>query len=784
MHLKKFQEDTIEKLRKAFLNLWILDKKRLPLVLKAPTWSWKTIMTAEFIRQLVNDPQFQEKKAYVWITFSEELYSQSKKKLFQYYRWAGEINLLDLNDLSKKRMKENNVFFINWQKVKATNKAARKLRKDTEHSVWDKWIFDEFIINTQKDWIELILIIDEAHTQVWTSLADEIVDLINPKIIFKITATPKSEDIAEAIEHDSLINVKQDDVIKEWLIKEKIITQTKEDIEAIKEKEVDQDKFMIELAYNKREELKNYYESLDLDINPLVLIQIPNDDKKEDEALNKSKLDFIKSYLIERWVKEHQVAIWLSEKKENLELIERNNSPINFLIFKQAAATWWDCPRAWVLVMYREIKNPSFHIQTVGRILRMPLWFHFDIPELNKWYLYTNYNRNDVIKDFDKVLWNNKPAIYQSKLKDKVEQLNLQSIYLGRTDYNDLSPSFENNLFETLNNYFDIKEDLMVNMAENFEKLWEKWVDINADKITNSMIADVEITHFDHFLEDLKHNWVDINTSISLWDLERLYDLTIYNFVSWQQIESRKYAPARSWKAFRNSINTWFLELITPDRPKFKALIINDFQKENSVLRNICWQALENYKPIRLSEVHEKENRAEETIPLKVPRKENFYTDDYELFKDFEVTKSALNPFYLKQKYNWRENEVLFIKFLEESKNIEWWYKNGDSWREFFAIKYYDNFKLTDSLFYPDWIAKLKDWRILIVDTKDWNTATSNDTKDKSEALYKWIKNHDKLNIIWWIVVNIWWIWMINNKEKYNVDWNYSEFIELAWLII
>jgi len=55
----------------------------------------------------------------------------------------------------------------------------------------------------------------------------------------------------------------------------------------------------------------------------------------------------------------------LSEKKENLELVEKNNSPINFLIFKQAAATGWDCPRASILVMFREIKNPSFHIQTV-----------------------------------------------------------------------------------------------------------------------------------------------------------------------------------------------------------------------------------------------------------------------------------------------------------------------------------------------------------------------------------------------------------------------------------
>jgi len=780
MQLKKFQEETIEKLRKSFLNLWQENKRKLPLVLKAPTWSWKTIMTAEFLRQLVNDPQFQEKKAYVWITFSEELYSQSKKKLFSYYDWASEINLLDLNDLFKKRMKENNVFFINWQKVKATNKDGRKLRKETEHSIWDKWVFDEFILNTRKDWIELVLIIDEAHTQVWTWLADEIVDLINPKIIFKITATPKTEDIAEAIEYDSLVNVKQDEVIEEWLIKEKIITQTKEDIEKIKDSEVDQDKFMIELAFNKREELKADYEKMDLDINPLVLIQLPNDDKAEKDALNsESKLDFVKSYLKQKWVKEHEVAIWLSEKKENLELVEKNNSPINFLIFKQAAATGWDCPRASILVMFREIKNPSFHIQTVWRILRMPLGYNFEIPELNKWYLYTNYNRNDVIKDFDKVLWNNKPAIYKSELKDNVEQITLESTFLWRTDYNDLSPSFENMLFKTLNDYFWIDENTMTDFFKNTEKLENKWVDTNATKITNSMIADVEITHFDHFIEDLKNNWIDINASISIWDLERLYDLTIYNFVSWQQIESRKYAPARSWKAFRNSINSWFLELIEPDRTKFKALIINDFQKENSVLRNICGLALEKYKSIRLAEVKQKEQRAEETINLQVPRMQNFYTDDYELFSDFEVNKSALKPFYLKANYNWRINEVSFIKFLEENENINWWYKNWDSGREYFAIKYHDeNWK--ENLFYPDWIVKLSNWKVLIVDTKSWNTAEW--AKYRAEGLQKWIKTQ-KIDIIWWIVINVWWEWKINNREVYNFDDNYSEFVNLWELI-
>jgi type III restriction enzyme len=58
---------------------------------------------------------------------------------------------------------------------------------------------------------------------------------------------------------------------------------------------------------------------------------------------------------------------------------------VSFLLFKQAAATGWDCPRASVLVMFREIKNPTFAIQTVGRILRMPFGTHFAKPEVKPW---------------------------------------------------------------------------------------------------------------------------------------------------------------------------------------------------------------------------------------------------------------------------------------------------------------------------------------------------------------------------------------------------------------
>ena len=75
--LKEFQKDAISKLRNQFLNLWKTKKNKLDLIFKSPTGSGKTIMIAQFLKDLTIDPQFDVDKAYIWISFSEEYYEQS-----------------------------------------------------------------------------------------------------------------------------------------------------------------------------------------------------------------------------------------------------------------------------------------------------------------------------------------------------------------------------------------------------------------------------------------------------------------------------------------------------------------------------------------------------------------------------------------------------------------------------------------------------------------------------------------------------------------------------------
>lgn len=95
------------------------------------------------------------------------------------------------------------------------------------------------------------------------------------------------------------------------------------------------------------------------------------------------------------------------------------------------------------------------------------------------------------------------------------------------------------------------------------------------------------------------------------------------------------------------------------------------------------------------------------------------FTDDYETI---EQKRCLLDPFYIKKDYNGRENEEKFIKYIDSSGKVEWWFKSRDEGQNYFALKYFNTTDKLDKLFYPDWIIKLADGRIGIFDTKSGMT--------------------------------------------------------------
>jgi hypothetical protein len=75
--------------------------------------------------------------------------------------------------------------------------------------------------------------------------------------------------------------------------------------------------------------------------------------------------------------------------------------------------------------------------------------------------------------------------------------------------------------------------------------------------------------------------------------------------------------------------------------------------------------------------------------------------------------------------------------------DVEWWFKNGDSGREHFAVAY--RHKKGWLLFYPDFIIKWKDGILGVYETKSPGD-TDPKTADKAPALAKWFTDHGPVN--------------------------------------
>ena len=152
--------------------------------------------------------------------------------------------------------------------------------------------------------------------------------------------------------------------------------------------------------------------------------------------------------------KNNRLAVWLSNEKTNLDDIEKQDSMVDVLLFKQAISLGWDCPRAAVLLIFREIQQETFTIQTVGRILRMPEQKHYPDAALNYGYVYTDLSKDQIVivqDDMDYIVQNKAIRVQHYK------SVGLTSYYINtRLNRNRLGSKFRKCLYEAAEEFFDV----------------------------------------------------------------------------------------------------------------------------------------------------------------------------------------------------------------------------------------------------------------------------------------------------------------------------------------
>lgn len=721
--LKKYQDIAVYQLL-SLSDMYLKIDGEETLVLQAPTGSGKTFMITNYIYEMSKKEDYD--LCFLWVSIGKgELQVQSYKSVKRELDEALKCSLLEEEFFgSRSEIDKNEIVFVNWEKIRTKDKKTGEFKniimKDKETIN-----FPEVLENTRATGRKIILIIDESHVSATTDRAIEIRDnIIKPELTVEMSATPVLMNGAYPVV------VKPNDVINEGMIKKEIIIN--QDIDKIMDDEFDSETLILESAYLKEEYLKKKYkealanEETSNNITPLVLIQLPNSIAGEEKKENVLKFLETKGITIDNG----KVAVWLSDETVNKdsETLLPLDSKVEYLLFKMAIDTGWDCPRAQILVKFRETKSITFEIQTVGRILRMPEAKHYQEEDLNRSYVYTNVQSIAI-----------KPEIYNpniikslnAKRSEKYTTTYLKSYYHNRVDFGDVTSSYYKVFEHEFCKYFGINQITEDNFIppqtffyDNNEKIKEKGITTDYGK-TDSIMSNVYVDskEVDKGIRLEESNLFGVYASPS--DLQAKFEKIINTNLN-------GFAPKRSIPTVKNAIFITFKKYLGLETAKGGIMYIQNLVCSNyDIFAQIINTSTNKYKPIHEVEVNAKSDERFNDEWEIAPEK-NYNPETNQIV---ESKLSLYQPLFIERvggKVN--ELEMKFIKYLDSHEAaIEWFWKNGSEHME-------DNFgiqKADKSTFQPDFIIKFKDGSIGIFDTKGGQFAS--DDAVKSTALYKYI---------------------------------------------
>lgn len=717
-----YQQNAINELVEKTIQLLKLSGHRKQLIFKAPTGAGKTVMASEMLSRLTTELQSRgdspyQQVAYIWIA-PNKLHQQSYFKMKDFF---SETHLLravmyDELDHSEGYIKPGEILFVNWESI---NKEKNIMVRDTEQSA----SIYEITRRTQDEHgLPIIVVIDEEHL-FWSKSADKsakVLQKINPKVEIRVSATPKTYS-------DYQVTIPRELVVAEEMIKKQVILNP--DITQGYTDEQELNQHLIKCALEKRNQLAAAYKKLGVKINPLLLIQLPNDTKETMTAEDTAIADQVKVYLRQvRGINEEngKLAIWLSNEKANLTNLEQPNNLAEVLLFKQAIALGWDCPRAAVLLIFRKMQSDTFTIQTVGRILRMPEQKFYTNNALNVGYVYTDISKDKIQIVAEDMDYLNKDTL-QAIRRENLNNVELQSYYsvYKSSDRNRLGPDFKQVLIDcftrnwlltyqpTLFTFEEMTGESSDDVTLGTTQPAQSTMATNRQKLEGKIRFDVKNVNVEIPADLVFQNEVGIidvgersKFARSAGELQRIY----IDFC--RSMIGGKFEKAHSTGVLAGYLMEAMEELFDLFETDAKKVILYHLNKPRFV--DIIQKALDIYARNLHSRQHQAKQRGFEEYTWEVPT-ERLYKEETHQVVD-KVKDHALMPFIeLKKAYT---PEQLFRDFLESHKDsIDWWYKNGDEGKQHYSIPYVMS-NGDKSLFYVDFIIRMKNGQIFLFDTK------------------------------------------------------------------
>lgn len=730
LELKDYQRKAVNRLKDNIIDMLEQPEDRQKLVFKAPTGSGKTVMASDLLDKLHLDlKQRGQEVTYIWIA-PNKLHIQSYQRMRNFFSESRTLTPLWFDDTTPDDgLHPGEVLFLNWASI---NKENAVIIRDNEQN---RTLY-RLVKQTKQNGYPIIVIIDEEHmySGVNARKSEIVLKNINPKIELRISATPITGGC-------TTIEVPRSAVIEEEMIKKGIYLNPK--IKGNIDTGKTMNQILIDDALDKRDALARSYK--EFGINPLLLIQLPNDNQDTLSKEEKSLVEEIKTYLdIEKNINvdNGKLAVWLSDQKENLADIDKKDNLAQVLLFKQAIALGWDCPRASVLLIFRDIKSQNFTAQTVGRILRMPEQCFYENDILNYGYVYTNLSADMVQIVQDDMGYISK--IF-AKRRTNLQGISLRSVYQDRrkTPHVLMSPFKEvfkrvvtekwnlpqTELFGGDCGWDDIHDSGDGNeytIQDNRRKANSHGIKTNVQRIMVKIPKDLSFLGNEGLVE-VTDKAKFANTQSEL--------LVIFNQFCRKNVGD--YEPGQSAEMIRSAIYEFFEDYMGMDmNSAIKVVLYSGNQKK---FEELLKEAEERYA--KDYERRERERDAQRYVEFNwtLPEQRQYNTEVSHSCEG-EIFYHALLPFFEANKVS--EPERQFSRLLDHSNEVvDWWYKNADSGNMHFAVPYTD-INGEPRCFYVDYIVRLKNGTVCLFDTK--TTGSDPNAPAKHNALLEYINKENR----------------------------------------
>jgi type III restriction enzyme len=716
----KYQQKYVRELVDKTIDLLRLNGHRKTLIFKAPTGSGKTVMASQMLADLTEELQSRgdspyQQVAFIWIA-PNKLHQQSYFKMKNYFTETRLLKpvMYDEIDQSEGTIKAGEILFVNWESI---NKEKNVMVRDSEQNA----SLYEITRRTQEEaGLPIVVVIDEEHL-FWSKSADKsakVLQRIDPKVEIRISATPKSNS-------DHKVTVSREEVVREEMIKKQVVLNP--DITKGYNDENELNIHLIQCALQKRKLLAEAYKREGTNINPLLLIQLPNDTSESMSSEDLAIADQVKTYL--REIKDittenKKLAVWLSGEKENLEGLEEPDNMTEVLLFKQAIALGWDCPRAAVLLIFRKLQSSQFTIQTVGRILRMPEQKFYKNDLLNVGYVYTDISKDQIQIVAEDMDYLNKDAL-QAIRRENLQNVALQSYYsvYKSSDRNRLGPDFKKELIDCFSRNwlvkwqqfsfsFDDDDTQGTEPAQNVAAQNRKQIEQSQHIKFDVLRLGVEVPENIVFQNEVGIIDVEKNKrefARSAGEVRRIYiDYCRSLLGSFEKAHSTDVLAGYLLQAMEE-----LFELFETDAMKVILYYAN-----KPKFTDIIQKALANYERKLQERQRQAKERAFEQYAWEVPAERLYKESTHHVMP--KVEEHALLPFIELNTVSTPERR--FSEFLESNKAyIDWWYKNGDEGKQHYSIPY-ENSQKEKALFYVDFVVRMKNGQVFLFDTKTENS--------------------------------------------------------------